>query len=82
MACARPVVISAACHFPEVAECGAGEVVSLEVPALAAALDKVLSNPQLANQMGETGRRLVMERFTWPSISKMIIAAYEKYLGK
>ena len=36
MACRLPVVISEACHFPEVAENGAGRIVALDPPAIAA----------------------------------------------
>jgi glycosyltransferase involved in cell wall biosynthesis len=82
MACARPVVISTACHFPEVAQAGAGKVVSLDVAAVAEALDEVLSNPAAAQQMGEAGRRLVLEQFTWPRISEKLTAAYERHLTK
>ncbi len=82
MACGKPVVISTACHFPEVGTEGAGEVVTLEAPKVAGALDKLLSNPDLARQMGETGRRLVMERFTWPRVSQVLTDAYEKYLSE
>jgi glycosyltransferase involved in cell wall biosynthesis len=75
MACGLPVVISKACHFPEVAEANAGEVVDLNADDFAAALQRVLSNPA---QMGEAGRRLVFERFTWPNIAGLLSEAYQR----
>lgn len=78
MACARPVVITDACHFPEVAEVGAGVVVSGEVLVLAAALDALLNDATLARRMGQAGRHLVQERFTWRVAADLSIAAYTR----
>jgi glycosyltransferase involved in cell wall biosynthesis len=68
------VVISKACHFPEVAEQKAGEVVDLNADAFAAAFARTLANPQ---SMGEAGKRLVFERFTWPKVVEMLVEAYQ-----
>jgi len=78
LACATPVVISESCHFPEVAECGAGEVVALDPSAVASALDKVVTNSDLRARMSSAGRRLVKTRFTWPKIAEEMIATYCK----
>ena len=75
MACGTPVVVSEACHFPEVAAAGAGEVVPLNAAAVAAALGRVLSNPDRA-AMGRAGRELVMSRYTWPRVAEQLVAAY------
>jgi glycosyltransferase involved in cell wall biosynthesis len=82
MACARPVVISEECHFPEVAEANAGVVVPLEASAIARALDKILCDPELGNRMGQAGRAMVFDRFTWAAASGMLIAAYERAAKK
>ena len=76
-----PVVISQACHFPEVAEQKAGEVVPLETPAIAAALDRLLSNSSLRDQMGIAGQEMVHRNFTWPKIAEQTIAAYERAIN-
>ena len=76
MACGLPVVISKACHFPEVGEEKAGEVVNLNADDFATALQRVLSNPA---EMGRSGRRLVFERFTWPKVAGMLVEAYVGY---
>jgi glycosyltransferase involved in cell wall biosynthesis len=78
LACGVPVVISENCHFPEVAEVGAGKVVPLEAEAIARGLLEVLGDPAAAHRMGEAGRRLVAERFTWPVIARQSIEAYAK----
>jgi glycosyltransferase involved in cell wall biosynthesis len=82
MACARPVVISEECHFPEVAEANAGVVVPLEASAIARALDKILCDPELGTRMGQAGRAMVFDRFTWAAASGMLIAAYERAAKK
>lgn len=79
MACGIPVVLSSACHFPEVAEENAGEVVLLEAAPFASAVARVLANP---GQMGQTGRRMVFERFTWPAIARMLSESYRGALGQ
>lgn len=76
LACRTPVVISEACHFPEVAQVRAGAVVELSAAATAQGLRDVLSNPEQARAMGQNGRKLVEERFTWPAVAAQMLAAY------
>jgi hypothetical protein len=56
MACRVPVVVSENCHFPQVAEAGAGRVVALETGAVAAALlDIASAGPQASPPDGRRG---------------------------
>ena len=65
------------CHFPEVAEAGAGEIVPLDAAAIAAALGRVLADARLpTTRMGKAGRELVAARFTWPRIAERSIETY------
>lgn len=80
LACATPVVISDACHFPEVAEARAGDVVTLNATALAKALVGVLTDPEKRASMGAAGRSLVLSRFTWPAIAQRSIQVFEDVL--
>ncbi|UNK40469.1 glycosyltransferase (plasmid) [Shinella sp. H4-D48] len=79
LACGTPVVITDACHFPEVSAAGAGAVVSLDPMEIATALIDVLSHPLAATAMGYKGRRLVFENYTWPRIAHRTISLYEAY---
>jgi glycosyltransferase involved in cell wall biosynthesis len=81
LACRVPVVVSEACHFPEVTEVGAGEVVPLDAAAIAAALDRVLADPVSAGRMGAAGRRLVEGRFTWRRAAEQSVETYERALS-
>ena len=76
MASGTPVVVSDACHFPEVATAGAGLVVPLTATAVAAAVTAVVSDAGRALAMGRAGRALVLSRYTWPTIAEQLALAY------
>lgn len=77
LASRTPVVISKACHFPEVEEVRAGEVTELSVADVAAALERILTADEPTRRhWGEAGRRLVEDRFTWLRAAETSIAAY------
>lgn len=82
-----PVVISQACCFGEVAEAGAGYVVSMDdvdpkatATALADSLQRVLDS-QPNTPMRKAGRELVKSRYTWPSIARQSVRYYERMIG-
>ncbi|SBW15582.1 lipopolysaccharide core biosynthesis mannosyltransferase lpcC [Brucella sp. 10RB9215] len=79
LACGAPVVITEACHFPEVAEAGAGVVCALNAKLVGDALAGVLEDLDKAAQMGVAGARLVRENYTWPRIARQTIEAYQMY---
>lgn len=72
----RPVVVSAACHVPEVETVGAGRVVALDAAPLAEALATVLEDPAAADAMGARGRAHVLENHPWPVIAARTIELY------
>lgn len=76
LACGTPVVITDQCHFPEVAEMEAGIIVPVDPIEVAQALATILSDAVRAKGMGENGRRLVFERFTWPEIAYATVRGY------
>ncbi|TMV05993.1 glycosyltransferase [Brucella haematophila] len=79
LACGVPVVITDACHFPEVAEAEAGVVCAVDAEALAAGLMQILDDPTRAVWMGEAGHKLVRDNYTWPRIAAQTIDAYQAY---
>jgi len=80
MICGLPVIITHPCNFPEVAEAEAGIVIDPDPEQLAEALTMLLDNPQLREEMGANGRRLVSEKFTWDKIAGQMIEIYEEVL--
>jgi glycosyltransferase involved in cell wall biosynthesis len=77
LACGIPVVISEACHFPEVADAQAGIVVPLEPATIARALETILADPALGGRMGQAGAALVRSRYTWDAIAAACLKAYQ-----
>jgi glycosyltransferase involved in cell wall biosynthesis len=78
LAHATPVLISPRCHFPDVERFHAGRIAAVDDEALAGALAEMLAQPQRLVAMGEAGRTLVAERYTWEAAASSMIAAYEE----
>jgi len=76
MACRAAVVISPECHLPEAQQAGAGLVVDRDATKLAAALEQILTNEPARRTMGERGRELVEDHFTWTKVAESLITAY------
>jgi glycogen synthase len=78
MACQAPVVASAVGGILEVVEDGkTGLLVPPAQPeALAAAITRVLSSPDLARSMGQAGRGRVEAQFSWTSIAERTEQVY------
>jgi glycosyltransferase involved in cell wall biosynthesis len=79
MACGVPVVATTGGALPEVV--GKDGVTGLLVPpadpgALAAALGRVLDEPELAARLSAAGRRRVLERFTWQACALGTVEHY------
>ena len=77
MAAHLPVVITSNCEFPEVSENKAGLVVEVSEEAIAKAISRLLSNPDLCGQMGQQGHELVAERYTWQAAADTMIDLYQ-----
>jgi len=75
-----PVIITHQCNFPEIAEYEAGIVIEPDLKQLAEALNILLNNSKLCKKMGENGKRLVLENFTWDKIADKMIKIYEDIL--
>jgi len=82
MICKLPVIITKQCNFQEVAENRAGIIIESDTKQLVGALNKLLDNPKLCKEMGENGRRLVLENFTWDKIANKMIEIYEDILNR
>lgn len=82
MAARLPVVISEGCNFPEVAEHGAGFVVKASEKPVAEAISALLSDSPLRVRMGERGRKLVTERYTWQATASKIAELYRTLVRK
>lgn len=78
MLCRLPVVISDQVNiWEEVAAAGAGLVSGCEVGPVADNIASLLADPVRAHAMGEAGRALVLEKYSWDGIAPALEKAYE-----
>jgi len=79
---ARPVLMTPECNLPAGFQAGAAIQAEPSEAGLLAGLNELerLSAGELA-AMGGRGRDLVVERFTWPRISRQMEAVYDWMLG-
>ena len=84
MACGRPVVATAVSGALDVIEDGInGLLVSPRAPnELAGAIQRLLENPGLAENLGSAARKTIEERYSWPVIGQEYISRYKMILGE
>ena len=80
MAQGRPVVASAVGGLLDLVVDGETgvHVPPGDVPALRAALERLLADRSLRERMGEAARARVRERFSWDAVTDATVAAYEE----
>jgi glycogen synthase len=83
MACETPVVASAVGGIVEVVEDGkTGLLVPPARPdVLAAALTRILDNPELGRRMGQAGRARVEAKFSWDSVAERTEQVYAEAIA-
>lgn len=75
MACGKPVVTSRLSGLEIVEENGAGILVEADnAPELAIAITALLRNQELGKQMGENGRKYVVQNRSWESVARKVAA--------
>jgi len=77
MACGTPVVASNVSSLPEVVQDAGVLVDPLDIDALAAALQALLSDSTKRQRMAEAGLRRA-EAFTWPQVAKQVLQALDE----
>lgn len=81
MSCATPLVATTAGALPEVVGDAALAVPPGDPEALAAAIGRLLDDPELAARLGAAGRARVVERFTWRAVAEQTVAWYRSVLS-
>ena len=77
MAVGAPVVVTPEVGLASAVEAsGAGLVAAGDPASFAAALARVLADPAQARAMGEAGRRLVADRYSWAAVAAEMEAGY------
>ncbi|MEG3435769.1 hormogonium polysaccharide biosynthesis glycosyltransferase HpsP [Pannus brasiliensis CCIBt3594] len=79
MAAGIPVVISDRVDIhPEVEKFNAGWITPCNVEELTATLENSLKNPEERRRRGKNARELVIDKYSWDSIARQMVAVYEK----
>ncbi|MCG6493322.1 glycosyltransferase family 4 protein [Kitasatospora sp. A2-31] len=84
MATGTPLVATTGGAIPEVAGPDGGTCLAVppgDAGALAAALGRLLDDPELRRTLGEAGRERVLERFTWRRAAELTAEAYRKAIA-
>jgi glycosyltransferase involved in cell wall biosynthesis len=76
LAASTAVMLSPGCHFPEV-EPDAGMVVDAHPQRMSDAMVQMLADPVRLKAMGDAGRKLTAERYTWDAVADRLIEVYE-----
>jgi len=58
------------------------EVDPLDPKAIAQAIEHLLTHPEEARQMGENGRRAVVEKYNWGQEKEKLLNLYEELLKR
>jgi glycosyltransferase involved in cell wall biosynthesis len=80
MSCGTPVIGTDVASIPEIVDDGVtGYLVPPNDPAsLGDRIERLLSDPERAREMGRRAREVVLERFTWAAVVRRCIAAYRE----
>lgn len=80
MACGLPVIASKVGGIPEAIEDGrSGILVDIQdIDALTRAIEKLIGNKHISEQMGVTGRKIVEEKFNWYRNTEELMSIYEE----
>lgn len=76
MAAGLPVVLTEACNVEDVAEAGAGFIVSPDAEALCKAMLLLIDAPSQAKAMGQQGLALASSRYSWDKIAAQMMDIY------
>ncbi len=78
----KPVIGAAAGGIPGVidAEQNGLLVAYGDVPALAAAIRRLLTDPDLSQRLGTQGRQKVARQYTWPQVAQQVLTQYHHLL--
>jgi glycosyltransferase involved in cell wall biosynthesis len=83
MSTGLPVLTTDCGWVPRLVADGAGLVVPVgDAAALAEGLARLADDPGLRRALGAAGRRLVLERHTWPASAGTLAALYRRLLGR
>lgn len=83
MAAGLPVIVSDQVNIcTEISHANAGIVTRCDAGEVASALLTLVRNDSLRNEMGQNGKELVFEKFTWDKIVEDLVKSYKKIVER
>ncbi len=82
LAIGRPLVITKSCNFEEVRQCGAGLVVDSDPVRIAEAVQVILEQPTLAQEMAKAGKAFAADQLAWPKLAARVASVYQWLLER
>ncbi|MDH5761905.1 MAG: glycosyltransferase [Nitrospinota bacterium] len=78
--CGTPVLLSDQCGFDALAEAGGGRITPVDIDAMAASLDDLLSNRTELTAMGSRAKNYIAENFSWSIAARNHLNLYKKII--
>lgn len=82
LACGTPVILTEKCGASEWIPPEAGRTVRADTKEIRAAIADLLGDEALREEMGEYGRNLVADKFTWESVAQQTETVYRDVLAE
>ena len=81
LAASLPLIISGECHFPEVAQAGAGLEVDLDPQEFAMALTRLIGDSSLLATSSRNARAMATGPYSWDTVGVAFKEIYERIVG-
>ena len=82
MACGKPLVLTKNNHIHTWVKDNVGLICEFDEKDLAKCIETLLNDNELCNKFGETGRKLIEDKYDWDKVSRQIINIYETCLNE
>ena len=77
-----PIIITPGVQIaPEIADAGAGLIVSGEKAELIQAVSQLITSPQTRSQMGDNAYKLASQKYSWQAIARQLIGFYSQIIA-
>ena len=82
LAAGLPVIITRACHFPQVAREPAGLVIDASVDAVQGAIEQLCDDSALRARLSVNARSLIEREYRWDQLGARLVRQYEELLAR
>lgn len=82
MACFKPLILTRNNHIHTWVKDHVGLVCEFDENELSKSIEKLLNNPDLCNDYGHAGRKLIEDKYDWNKVEKQIETIYHKCINK